>query len=700
MNNNDESLRIGVDIGGTFTDFTVITGSGATVLWKEPTTPHDPTEAIAIGLDAVAERLGVSCEEMLGRTRLFVHGTTIATNMVIQRNGPRIGLLCTSGFRDVLYFRDGFKPDRFNLRFSPPAPFVERYLRLPVMERVGPDGRVLIELVEDDVRAAAATFRNEGVQAVAVAFLWSIVNDAHEHRAAEILAEELPGCHVVRSADVLPEIREWERTSAAVLSAYILPRIDEYFHRLKGQLGGAGLHGEPLIMQINGGCAPIEDILRRPVNALHSGPAAAPAAALYHAARLGSSNLITVDMGGTSFDVCLIRDGEAAHSRSLMVEDQPVGVAGVEVHSIGAGGGSIASVDAGGALKVGPRSAGSVPGPAAYGAGGTEPTVTDANVVLGYLSQDTFLGGRGALDEAAATAAVERHVAEPLGLDVMRAAAGIIRVVNTNMVSAIRAVSVERGIDPRGFALVCAGGAGGLHAARLAAELGMREVIIPREAGTFCAFGMTVTDVRHDYVTAFHALSEDVDLGRLDAVFSDLEAEALARLGEEGFARDEIQLQRKVDVRYPGQVHELTIPIATPTDRYRTEDIERVRQAFHTEHELQFAYRRAELGVEFLHWRVTATGSVPVPGRERTGERADAAKALIGHREVYLPEEDAMVEVPVYAVERIPVGAELDGPAVLAGETTTILMAPGDALAASEDDSFRLQVGARAIVAS
>ncbi len=390
--------------------------------------------------------MGRSLRDLLGDTRLLVHGTTVATNAVIQRNGPRVGLVCTKGFRDVLYFRDAFKPERFNIRISPPEPFVERYLRLGVTERIWSDGSVSHSPGRgEEVHAAAAYFRRHGVQSITVALLWSIVDPDHERRVAEILRSELPEAYVICSADVLPEIREWERTSAAVLGAGVLPEIDGYLRRLESALREEGLKRPPLIMQLNGGCAPIQEILHRPVNVLYSGPAAAPAAAAHHAARHDLKDLITVDMGGTSFDVCLIHKGSPARSRTLQVDMQPVGVAGVDVHSIGAGGGSIARVDAGGALRVGPRSAGSIPGPAASGAGGTAPTVTDANITLGYLSPESFLGGRRKLRADLARQAVEEHIAGPLGMDVLQAAAGIIRVVNTNMAAAIRAVSIERG---------------------------------------------------------------------------------------------------------------------------------------------------------------------------------------------------------------------------------------------------------------
>ncbi len=691
-------LRIGIDIGGTFTDLTVLEESGKAHLWKEPTTPAEPMSAIVSGLAGIAGSLDTTVEALLGDARLLVHGTTIATNTVIQRNGPRIGLLATKGFRDVLYFRDAWKPERFNVRFGPPEPFADRFLRLGVPGRIGSKGEVITPLDEDEVRRAVTYMGEHGVEAVAVAFLWSVMNDEHEHRAAEIVKEVLPDVHVICSADVVPEIREWERTSAAVLSAYILPGIDGYFRRLKGELTSSGLGEEPLIMQLNGGCAPIDDVLKRPVYALHSGPAAAPAAASYHAGRRGLADVITIDMGGTSFDVCLVRDGAPARSRNIRVSSQPVGVEGVAVHSVGAGGGSIAFVDEGGALNVGPRSAGSVPGPAAYGAGGTEPTVTDANIVLGYLDPETFLGGRRELRADLATQAIEEKVGAPLGLDAAEAAAGVIRVVNASMTAAVRAVSVERGLDPRAFALVVGGGAGGLHATALARDLGIERVVIPREAGTLCAFGMTVTDVRHDYVGALHTSSDSLDPAALDALYDGLEGTGRSRLLEDGFAAEEIAVERSVDARYPGQVYELTVPIPT-VDSYGPESLAEIVSSFHDEHERQFGYRRESMPVEFLHWRAAAVGHIalgtpPEPG----GGGEETAAPPVGSRTVYVPSE-GMVEVPMYKVESLELGARVVGPAIIAGDTTTILLDAGDVLSCDEEDSFLIVVtpaGARA----
>jgi N-methylhydantoinase A len=684
---NALSLRIGVDIGGTFTDFTVVDDEGTITLWKEESDVDEPARAIETGLVAIANQAGVDLERLLGDTSVFVHGSTIATNTVIQRNGPLVGLLCTKGFRDLLYFRDGFKPERFNIHLPPPQPFVDRYLRLGVEERVDKAGSVLTELSESDVRAAAARFRAVGVKAVAVAFLWSIVNSSHERRAAEILQEELEDVYVLCSCDVLPEIREWERTSATVLSGYILPRVDDYLRELKALLTGSGYDREPLIMQNNGGCSSVEEILNRPVNMLASGPAAAPAAATYHTQGLEQQDLIIADMGGTSFDICLVRNGRPTVSREVRVESQPIGVPGVEVHSIGAGGGSIAWVDAGGALRVGPRSAGARPGPACYGRGGAEPTVTDANLMLGYLDPENFLGGRRSLRADLAAEAIGRSIGDPLGLDVQAASAGIVRVVDANMLRGIQAISVERGLDPRNYMLVAGGGAGGLHATRLARLLRMRQVLIPREASTFCAFGMTVTDVRHDYVQSHHTLSSEVDLPELSELFGALEREARDRLRTEGFDDDHIVFERMVDARYPYQVHELMVPVPR-VESYAADDVETIAQSFHAEHHAQFTYSRDDLPVEFLHWRVTAVGRGATDARhlgepEATTESA-AEGALVGERDAYFEDAGGLTTTPVYSLDRLSRGTRLEGPAIVESATTTIVVNRGDTLTAGQ----------------
>jgi N-methylhydantoinase A len=683
-------FRVGVDIGGTFTDLVVVEGE-RTLLWKQDTTPGRPEEAVQTGLTRVAADLGLDIRELLSQVTLFVHGSTVGTNMVIQRSGPNVGLICTDGFRDVLYFRNGFKWDRFNRRLERPEDFVPRRLRVPVQERVTADGSVLTPLSDDSVRQAAAVLREQGAEAVAVALLWAQANPAHEVRVRELLEEELPGVPVVLSSEILPEVGEWVRTSATVLSAYVFGGSRAYLERLEHWLHEHGLDNDLLVMQVNGGSATVQGTLRVPVGIIHSGPAAAPASALQVAKRLPAQDMITVDMGGTSFDVCLIKDGEVPRSRTIEVEHQPIGVPGVEIHSIGAGGGSIAWIDRGRALRVGPQSAGARPGPAAYGQGGERPTVTDANVVLGYLSPGAFLGGRRELRHDLAAEAIRVHVAEPLGLDVTTAAAGIIQLVNQNMVDAIGVVSVERGIDPRPFVLVAGGGAGALHAGRLAAELQMARVLVPAEAGTLSAFGMTVSDIRHDYARAVHTTSADPAVGDVAGALAELDARAAADLADAGFRDDRVRLQHWVDARYVDQVHELMVPV--PAGVIDAEAIGGVTEAFHALHDERYGWSAPDRPVEYLHWRATGRGVLDVP-RERGFaelEPVGADAAQTGSRDAYFEERGGFVDTPSYAADRFGAGARLEGPALIDSATTTIVVFPGQRLTADGRGSFLIE---------
>jgi N-methylhydantoinase A len=687
--------RLGIDIGGTFTDFTILGSDGSVVLWKEDSTPDDQLRAIVTGLSNVAEHMGMSIDELLDSSTSLVHGSTIATNTLIQRDAPPAALLCTRGFRDILLLRDGFKPNRFNVHMERPADFVDRYLTFGISERIDSQGHIVQDLNEDDVRAAAEKIKAAGVKAVGIAFMWSVSNPVHEERAAAILAEALPDVAVLISSEVLPEIREWERTSATALSAYIWPKIGDYLNRFEAMLKATPFARELQIMQINGGCASVPEVMRRPVYTLASGPAAAPAAALFHMTEPELGNVITGDMGGTSFDVCLITGGRPAMSRSVQVEFQPIGVAAVEVNSIGAGGGSIGWIDDGGALRVGPQSAGSKPGPVCYDQGGEQPTVTDANVALGYLSPTAFLGGRRELRRDLSIKALEDFLGGKLGLDGIQAAAGMLEVVDANMVAGIRAVSVERGIDPRGYTFVAGGGAGGLHATRLARKLQMQQVLVPREMSTLCAFGMTVTDTRHDYVWSQFGKAEDIDLSELSTTFSLTEERARGRLKAAGFSEDDIVIERYVDSRYTNQIHELMVP--APRGELREKELSEIVGRFHDQHLQQFTYNILDAPVEFLHWRLTAIGrsqqeSAALTEPELIGEAA-AEKAFLGYQDAYSFSTKKLEATPIFDADALTVGAQLDGPAILQGPTTTILLNTGDHLTVTPKNQFMIQLG-------
>lgn len=683
---------LGVDIGGTFTDFSLLDGAGNISLWKEATTPKNPAEAVQQGIKALAEQTGLGLENFLEGLDLFVHGQTIATNTVIQRNGPKTALLCTEGFRDVIHFRDGFKPERYNIQLPPPEDFVPRYLRIPVTERIKYDGTVVKPLDEDTVRTAANQLKAENVQSVAVAFLWSIINPAHEQRVKEILGEELPGIPVVLSSDVLPMIREWERTTCTTLSAYVLPGIARYMVELENFLHENAFKHPLLIMQLNGGCSTVNKVLQRPINSLASGPAAAPVAGLYCSERIGMPDVITVDMGGTSFDVSMVSDGSPTLTRELRVHDMPVGVAAVDVHSIGAGGGSIAWIDKGGALQVGPQSAGAEPGPACYDQGGTLPACTDANVVLGYINPDYFLGGRRDIKPELSERAIKEHIAEPLGLSVPQAAHGVFRIINNNMVDAIRVVSIERGIDPRNYALVVGGGAGAIHAGMLGRTLGMKKAIIPRYSGVFCSFGMIVSDVRHDYMQAFATNTGRLDLDGVNKVISELEQKAMDDMVEEGFPEGEVTLSRFADAKYPAQIHELTIPINSE-GVLGDGSVGEMEQTFHDLHERMFTYSVRESPVDLFHWRVVAHRKVDSPP---TPDFSDSSQSITvsrkASRKVYFGDIDDFRETEIYDGDLLERGMTVAGPAVVEQANTTIVVFPGQVLEVNEYGDFVLDL--------
>ncbi len=615
-------------------------------------------------------------------------------NTVLQRTGPRVGLVCTEGFRDVLYFRHGFKPDRFNLHLRHPLALVDRWLCVGINERMDAHGQIVRPLDEDSVRRAAEHFAQAGVEAIAVALLWAPANAAHERRAAQIIREELPDIPVIEATEVLPEIREWERTSAAVLSAYLLPEMKRYLHRLEGELQGMGFKGSLLVMQTNGGCASVSEILRRSVYSLASGPAAAPAAAL-HVAAPEMRDLLITDLGGTSFDVSLITGGKPRLSRTMQIEGQPTGIPGVAVHSVGAGGGSIAWVDSGGVLQVGPLSGGARPGPACYGQGGTRATVTDAYVALGFLAKKAFLGGRRLLHEHLALEAIERDVARPLGLEPVVAADGIKRVVEAHMVAAIQAMSIKRGIDPRKYTVVVGGGAGGLHASRLARQFGIRRVLVPAEAPVLCALGMTVADVQHDDVRLLPMSALEADLGVIDQLFAEMEANASERLRTEGFAEVDIRMERSVDARYHGQIYELTVPLSNESPLPASTLVE-VCNAFHERHRVLYGYERTDLPVEVLHWRLTARGCISRRSRDLARTTAAAARGRpIGPAEqrlVYFGELGGWILTDIYTESQLQPGNEVRGPAIIQAPATTVLLSAGDHVLVQADGSYFLHV--------
>jgi N-methylhydantoinase A len=684
--------RIGIDTGGTFTDLILVDGEGTVQLFKTPSTPSDPPAAIRNGLDSIADRLGTTVSDFLGDCELVIHGTTVALNSLIQLRGARVGLFCTRGHEDSLEIRNGHKEDghRYDFRYPAATMLVPRRLRIPVAERVLSDGSVRLPLDEDDVHRGIELCRREGVEAVGVSFLWSFLHPEHERRVGEILAAELPDVHVTLSVDLLPQIREYTRTSTVAVNAYVAPGLGRYVDSIEELLTDLGYASPIRYFQSNGGLTSGRVFSRRAVSALNSGPAAGPSAALHYASSLGRTDVLTLDVGGTSSDISLVREGKVDLVKDVDIGRYRVGIPLVNVISIGAGGGSIAWIDGQGLLHVGPQSAEALPGPACYMRGGAEATVTDALVVLGYLNQTALLGGRMPIDADAAREAVRARVADPLGLTVERAALGIFNVVNANMIGGIRSVSVERGHDPRDFSMVAGGGATAAHAGRLAAELGIGEVIVPRIASGLCAFGEAVADVKHTYLASYTTQLPELDPRRLDDLFLELERQGREELATEGFAGDDVYVERSVDMKYVDQVHECRVEI--PLFEIDDSRVAEIEDAFHRRHEALYTYCERDNVPELINVEVSVFGRSPgiaVPDDGRLDARRPDSS---GERACFFAERGEHRPTPVFDAASLRAGDVVAGPAVVEEESTTVVVFPGSTLRLPRSDVYVMAV--------
>jgi N-methylhydantoinase A len=662
--------RIGIDVGGTFTDLVAVDGRGRTTIAKSPTTPADPSIGVLEGLEALAAALGTTRARLLARTRRIVHGTTVATNALLTRRGARVGLLTTRGHRDVLEMREGLKDERYDLRLPRPAPLVPRALRLGVRERMGPDGRAIERLDLRNLDAAIARLRRARVEAVAICFLHSWRNPAHEQAAARRVRRAMPGAFLSVSADVLPRIKEYERVSTTAVNAYVGPLVARYLARLGDRLAQAGYRGPVLIIHSSGGVAPIAETTRIPAATALSGPAGGVAAAQRVAAMADAPDLVAFDMGGTSTDISIILGGERPLTSARGLAGERIALPSLDIASIGAGGGSIARVDEGGLLRVGPASAGAEPGPACYGRGGTMPTVTDANLVLGHLDEAGFLEGRMRLDRAAARHAVA-GVARALGRGIEEAAAGIVRVVDANMAEAVRLVAARRGVDVRRFALLAFGGAAGLHASAVARALGMSRVVVPRVASVLSAWGMLGTDLETSVSRSHVGEAEALDAAGLRALFAGLEREARARMA--GWHRGRIALRRSADMRYGEQVYEIDVPLDA-VDWRRADLPAQVAACFARRHEELFTYALPDRTPVMVNASVRAVGRLEALPREPERGRAPHA-APCGRRRVHAAGWRA---VPVFALDALAPGQRVDGPAIVESATTSVMLAAGD----------------------
>ena len=717
------SYRIGIDVGGTFTDAVCVDGAGAVTLAKAVSTPADPSLGVLDAIQTLAERLGVDSRALLAATTQVVHGTTVATNALLERRGAKVGLLTTEGHRDVLEMREGLKPDRYNLRMPPPVPLVPRALRLGVRERTRADGTVAVPLARPSLDRAIRALARAGVESVAICYLHGYRNPRHELTTRDAVRRRLPRAYVSPSWDVLPQIKEYERVCTTVINAYVGPALQRYLTRLGSRLRAAGYRRQVLVMQSHGGVASIAEAARLAAGAILSGPAGGIAGGRYAARLLGDGNLITFDMGGTSTDIALLEDGRPRVTGDRRVSGHTLALPSIDIHTLGAGGGSLARVDTGGILHVGPESAGAEPGPACYGRGGTGATVTDANVVLGYLDPETFWGGRRRLDAAAAHRAVDA-IAGRFGSTTVDAARGIYDVVNTAMAEGIRVVSVRRGIDPRRFALLAFGGAAGLHATAVAAMLDIGRVVVPRQAPVLSAWGMLAADLRYNVVRTHVGEIHKVGAGRLRELFAEMEREGRGRLapavaasagstagstpagaaaplgaggefaalpgrnGEE--SGPHLDVVRSLDLRYGEQIFEIDVPLdGIPLD---SDDlIDRILERFRRRHEELYTYSAPDQEVVLVNARLAVVGrlaSLPVepvlaPRAARTAapQTAGAASGASepagrpAERRIYL---DGWRDVPVYVWDGLEPSAVIDGPAIAESEATTVLIRPGE----------------------
>jgi N-methylhydantoinase A len=675
-------MKVGVDVGGTFTDFIVADEDGGVHVGKVLTTPDDPSVGLLRGLGEIAGDRGQSLEEFARGISTIVHGTTVTTNVVLTGSGARTGLLTTEGVRDALEMRRGVREDQYNNRYTNVPPLVPRHLRMPIRGRLDHAGQELDPLRIEDVEEAIAFLKTQGVEALAICFMNSFANSDHERRAAKIVRSRLPGVYLSVSTEVLPSVRFYPRVSTTVLNSYVGPVLKQYLESLARRLREIDFAGVLLIMQSNGGVVSPEIARDQAAVTLLSGPAAGPSAGMVFAELHGYRDCVTVDMGGTSFDAALVRDGQPLTITEGAVNRYSLALPMLDIVTIGAGGGSIGWLDEGGLLRVGPKSAGADPGPACYGKGGTEPTVTDADLVLARLDPSFFAGGRMALDADAARSAIENRIAGPMGISVAEAAAGIARVVDSSMAAGVREVTIRRGFDPREFPMVVAGGAGPNHACAIATELELPLFLVPRESSIFCAAGMLMTDLKHDVVKSRVARLSDLPAERLRSEAEELAEQGRTILREENVPEDRIRIHLDAEIRYAGQYHEVALPLFPIKD---------LPERFHAEHHRLYGYSLTgeKTALELINLRARAIGITDKPKpRPEQRDGPDSEHARKSEREAWVPEDAAFRPVPVYDGHRLRFGNRIRGAALVEQRNTTLFVSAAFDLAVDSLGSF------------
>jgi N-methylhydantoinase A len=665
------NYRIGVDTGGTFTDVSLIDeGTGEMHIMKVPSTPQNPSLAVLNGVKQIIKETNIDFNQI----SFFIHGSTVATNALLEQKGAKTGLITTKGFKDVLQIGRQTRPKLYDFRARKSEPLVPRNLRLELNERIDYQGNIVHEVEKDEVLKLAETIKANKLTSLAVCFMHSYINPANEYKVKEILAEALPELSVTISCEVLPEIKEFERTSTAVANAYVLPKMKFYLGHLKDNLKKLKIPSSLYIMQSNGGIISANTAMNMPVRTVLSGPAGGVLAGSLVAKNTPFKNIITIDMGGTSLDTALIENEIPQYTTVSEVEGRPIKVPMIDMHTIGSGGGSIAWIDTGGALRVGPQSSGADPGPVCYGKGGTEPTVSDANVILGRLNPVSILGGKMKMDLESARKVMKEKIADPLGITIEEAAEGILKVINANMVRGIRVISVEKGHDPREFSLMAFGGAGPLHAVDIAKEINSREVIIPPTPGITCATGMLMADVKHDYVKSFTAYLNDVSTEQFNEQLFSLAEEAYKDLFEEGFSEKDIALEASLDLRYQHQAYEINISLSDTvvTDELITESI----TSFHENHKNIYGFNRPNESLEVANIRLVGIGKIKkIMHGETSYEEVDKLINPIAKRQVYFNSQ--YHETSIFNRSDITSNTTITGPAIIEQMDSTIIIHPG-----------------------
>lgn len=699
MRNNTSPMqyKIGIDVGGTFTDFLLLNKNGGTEVYKVLSTSEDPSIAVLDGLTRMAKDRELSLEKFLSLVDIIVHGTTVTTNAVLTGNTAKTGLLTTRGFRDALEMRRGIREETYDNKAKPAEPLVPRWLRRPVSERVTAEGLVQTDIDLSDIDDALRHFRVEGVEAIAICFMHSYANQINEEKAETYITDLMPDVYLSSSCDILRQVRFYDRLSTTVLNTSVGPILKKYLENLTKRLAAAQYENVLLIMQSNGGVTAPQTAMRLAATTLLSGPAAAPVAGLAYTAQYGENSFITVDMGGTSLDAALVRNGVPHMTTQAKIAKHALALPTLDINTIGAGGGSVGWIDDGGLLRMGPQSAGAQPGPACYRLGGSKPTCTDANLVLGYLSSEFFAGGEIKLDKEAAARAIKEYIAEPLGISLIQAAVGMYRLMNVNMASGIREITVQRGFDPRDIPLVCAGGAGPVHAAMIAEELDMTRIIIPRESSIFCAAGMLWSDFKHDYVRSYHTewSLEKLDPDRMRQALDDMRRQADETLLCEGISPQNRRYDYSLDLRYLGQYHEVAVRVEE--NQLRGPAFEAISKALHHTHNALYGYDLESDGteIELVNLRLAATGTtVKPPMASEDFGGTDPSAALKGKRPVFLIMEDEFADVSVYDGDQLVHGNQIFGPAVVEQVNTTIIVPTGYRLVCDALGSFELTAGA------